>query len=340
MCAEALTQEEIDALLRSHSGGAEAEGPPLTPEEQKALTPYLESFQAAFTDVWSLLTSQSFSVRLDKIESMDADRLPDQCPESVAVIATRHEKDLQGELLCLLPNNLARLMSGAMTGTADFGELEQSAMGEGMGQTFGSLCTQLSGKLKINTQVQSPAVAALETRGEEFSIKIKGLGRRLVCAFLQIGVQDQSGPFIVALSNDVVSGLVEAFAKPQPAPAAAPPKPAAAPPPSSATVQQAVFQPLQEKTIPGKPGNLDLLLDIGLDVRVELGRTGMKIRDVLELGPGSVLELDKLAGEPVDLLINDKLFARGEVVVIDENFGVRVTDILNMEERIQALGEK
>jgi flagellar motor switch protein FliN len=195
--------------------------------------------------------------------------------------------------------------------------------------------------LKINTQVQSPAVAALEARGEEFSIKVKGLGRRVICAFMQIQVQDQSGPFILALSNDVIEGLMKVSAKPQPAPAAAPPpKPKAAPQPASATVQPAVFQPLQEKAIPGKPGNLDLLLDIGLDVRVELGRTGMKIRDVLELGPGSVLELDKLAGEPVDLLINDKLFARGEVVVIDENFGVRVTDILNMEERIQALGEK
>jgi flagellar motor switch protein FliM len=136
MCAEALTQEEIDALLRSHSGGAEEEGPPLAEEERKALSPYLESFQAAFTEVWSLLTGQSFTVRLDKIESLDADQLPEKCPESVAAISTRHEKDLQGELLSIVPNNLARLMSGAMTGTTDFGELEQSAMGEGMGQTF------------------------------------------------------------------------------------------------------------------------------------------------------------------------------------------------------------
>ncbi len=70
---------------------------------------------------------------------------------------------------------------------------------------------------------------------------------------------------------------------------------------------------------------------------MELGRTHRKIREVLELGPGSVVELDKLAGEPVDVLVNGKLFAKGEVVVIDENFGVRITDILTIEERIEAL---
>ena len=86
-------------------------------------------------------------------------------------------------------------------------------------------------------------------------------------------------------------------------------------------------------------------LDIGgpvgeLEVRVELGRTNMKIRDVLNLGSGSVVELDKLAGEPVDLLVNDVIFAKGEVVVIDENFGVRITDILSLDDRIKSLGER
>lgn len=88
--------------------------------------------------------------------------------------------------------------------------------------------------------------------------------------------------------------------------------------------------------MPGGPGaqGLDLLMDVPLRVTVELGRTRMQIRDVLELGKGSVVELDKLAGEPVDLLVNGKLIARGEVVVIDENFGVRVTDIVSPAERL------
>ncbi|CAK4836473.1 unnamed protein product [Aphanomyces euteiches] len=83
--------------------------------------------------------------------------------------------------------------------------------------------------------------------------------------------------------------------------------------------------------------NLGLLLDIPLKVTVELGRTQKVIKDILELSQGSIIELDKLAGEPVDILVNNKLIAKGEVVVIDENFGVRVTDIINQWDRIQKL---
>jgi flagellar motor switch protein FliN len=83
--------------------------------------------------------------------------------------------------------------------------------------------------------------------------------------------------------------------------------------------------------------NLNLLLDIPLKVTVELGRTHKVIKDILELSQGSIIELDKLAGEPVDILVNNKLIAKGEVVVIDENFGVRVTDIVNQWDRIQKL---
>jgi len=81
--------------------------------------------------------------------------------------------------------------------------------------------------------------------------------------------------------------------------------------------------------------NLNLLMDVQMSVTVELGRTKMYIKDILGLGEGSIIELDKLAGEPVDLLVNGKLIAKGEVVVIDENFGVRVTDIVSPTDRIK-----
>lgn len=86
-----------------------------------------------------------------------------------------------------------------------------------------------------------------------------------------------------------------------------------------------------------EPNNLNMLLDIPLQVTVELGRTKRMVKDILEISQGSIIELDKLAGEPVDILINNKLIAVGEVVVIDENFGVRVTDVLSTAERISKL---
>ncbi|MBU8877841.1 flagellar motor switch phosphatase FliY [Bacillus sp. FJAT-29790] len=103
-------------------------------------------------------------------------------------------------------------------------------------------------------------------------------------------------------------------------------------------VQPAVFSnfepyPLQES----ESKNLNMLLDIPLQVTVELGRTKRSVKDILELSAGSIIELDKLAGEPVDILVNNRLIAQGEVVVIDENFGVRVTDIISQSDRIKKL---
>lgn len=83
--------------------------------------------------------------------------------------------------------------------------------------------------------------------------------------------------------------------------------------------------------------DIDFLLDIPLDVTVELGRTRMLIKDLLQLGQGSVVELEKLAGEPMEILVNNKLVARGEVVVVNEKFGVRLTDIISPVERIRQL---
>ncbi len=86
-----------------------------------------------------------------------------------------------------------------------------------------------------------------------------------------------------------------------------------------------------------KVQNLDFILDIPLKVTVELGRTKVYVKELLQLGQGSVVELDKLAGEPLEILVNDKLIAKGEVVVVNEKFGIRLTDIISPIERIESL---
>lgn len=91
-------------------------------------------------------------------------------------------------------------------------------------------------------------------------------------------------------------------------------------------------------TDPKEMHNLDFILDIPLEISVELGRARIPINDLLQLGQGSVIELTKLAGEPLDILVNQKLVARGEVVVVNEKFGVRLTDIISPVERVKQLG--
>jgi flagellar motor switch protein FliN/FliY len=97
------------------------------------------------------------------------------------------------------------------------------------------------------------------------------------------------------------------------------------------------FEELSEEKKPGSSQDIDFLLDIPLEVTVELGRTRMLIKDLLQLGQGSVVELEKLAGEPMEILVNNRLVARGEVVVVNEKFGVRLTDIISPTERIRQL---
>lgn len=99
------------------------------------------------------------------------------------------------------------------------------------------------------------------------------------------------------------------------------------------TVRQAQFGPIVAGESVDHRNTLDLVMDVEVQVTVELGRTNLQVRDILELGPGAVVELDKLAGEPLEVFINNKPYARGEVVVIDENFGVRVSEITGSGDR-------
>lgn len=114
--------------------------------------------------------------------------------------------------------------------------------------------------------------------------------------------------------------------------------PQATRPMQSVNVQQAQFASFDPNVISqSEARNLNMLLDIPLQVTVELGRTKRSVKEILELSSGSIIELDKLAGEPVDILVNSRLIAKGEVVVIDENFGVRITDVLSQAERLNNL---
>jgi flagellar motor switch protein FliN/FliY len=348
MCAEALSQEEIDALLRGHGTETDEGDSGLSPEEKEVVSQYAEVFQGASKDVWSMLGVPDMQIRLDSIESLDSKKAAEKFPEQVVLMTTAHEKDLEGPLLVVASQNLALTLAGAMTGGAEeLGELEQSALGEGVGQSWGTISTQLQQQMKINTQTKPVQISTHGKQDEDLVTQVSDLGPRVVGVFFTMEAAEQSEPFILILSNSVIDGLLKAQVEAK----EAEPKEAqqqaqaqtqtqtGAGGGAEGSVRPAVFEPFGEGSAPGRPGNLELIMDIGLEVRVELGRTPMKIRDVLELGPGAVIELNKLAGEPVDLLVNDRLLARGEVVVIDENFGVRVTDIINMRERIEALGE-
>ncbi len=154
----------------------------------------------------------------------------------------------------------------------------------------------------------------------------------------QTGGPPPAVPVTPQISPDELNKITGAApVAPTPSPAPAPASAATAAASAGSTARPAQFAPLQPSNGTPANTNLDMLLGVNLKVTVELGRTRMTIEEILQLGPGSVVELDKLAGEPVDVLINDRLIARGEVVVIDDRFGVRITDVVPPAQRVHSM---
>ncbi len=238
--------------------------------------------------------------------------------------------------------------------------MELSAISEVVSQANGSYLTNLSAALK------SPATGATVALADPSAVAAEiGEGALLANIFMQ-----NSDGNNVLIRHIVPSGLAKRIlSKLHEAPAAAPPPPppaarAAGPAPAQAVVTSfaapsvapavpvassghvapptaqyapAAFSQLMQPNVEPEIRNLDILLDVPLQVTVELGKTHIPIKQILEYGQGSLITLDKLAGEPIDLLVNGKYFAKGEVVVIDENFGVRITSILSPAERLAQL---
>lgn len=224
-------------------------------------------------------------------------------------------------------------------------ELHLSAFGEvvhQMAEVFTQGAREMAG-FKALWEVTTTAAHEPSEGGQILS----QLGGTLVVFTFNVFVQDLlSGEVFLCLSNPVATRMSSGGGKPVVGTSASSS-------PSAGTYQSGVStintqtraggaqmeQLENEFSGSARPtgGNIGLLLDVPLKLTVELGRTTKLVKEILALAPGSVVELDKLAGEAVDILVNEKLIAKGEVVVIDENFGVRITEIINPEERLNAV---
>jgi flagellar motor switch protein FliN/FliY len=245
-----------------------------------------------------------------------------------------------------------------------------SAVGEAMNQMMGSTATSMSTVFKKKIDIAPPKVNVIDFAvdssitgtipAEEpivrvsFRMEVEDLIDSEIMQIISVNVAKEMVESLMNAVQPATSQTAAAAAAPAPAPrAAAAPQQQADPAPAygqplamakpqaqpqpNVPVQPVQFAPLKPSGIPVVDPNIALIMDVPLQVTVELGRTRKLIREILELSPGSVVELDKLAGEPVDILVNGKLIAKGEVVVIDENFGVRVTDIVSPIERASNL---
>jgi flagellar motor switch protein FliN len=258
--------------------------------------------------------------------------------------------------------------------SGELGEIQLSAVQEAMNQMMGSAATSMSTVFSKKVDISPPSIDLMyipKGEGEEnlpdqdllvkvsFSLKI---GDLIDSSIMQLLPLSFAKSLVDELMNGGATEEVAAAVAPSVEPPTAPqPEPVysgmyeepvrtsrqhASPQHlggqgehgETVNVQPATFSHFEPTTLgQQETKNLNMLLDIPLQVTVELGRTNRSVRDILELSSGSIIELDKLAGEPVDILVNSQLMAKGEVVVIDENFGVRITDIVSQSDRIKKL---
>ena len=217
---------------------------------------------------------------------------------------------------------------------------------EGINQVMGAEISRLNAKLGVELRAevdQTAVVPAAELEGQfagwhmvRFAVEIEGQGNFRMFKLYEPGLRDSLGRMITGESTarTASAGAGAPAAESQGAAPAAAPK----------EVRPASFGEFPPPTRHGGmsmagilPEGLERVMDIHLPVVIELGRTRMLIKEIIDLAPGAIIELDKLTGEPVELYVNGKKFALGEVVVVDENFGVRITELVKIEERLASL---
>ncbi len=372
-----LSQEEITSLLQSMNlddqvpagpGGARP-----GQEQERALEERLAGAVDAGAAALTVLLNLPLSLSAPEARLMTAGEYVPGLGQNMVMVKVEFVQGVGGALFWLLSEAGATavadvLLGGDVPGDGFLGP-RQSAYGEAISQLFGAWATRFSEVLGTGVSFAPPEVTVgpevLSSLGNDFpaeaeiavvstNLVLEGKLQEQAVIIMEKGLVDSLAPPAAATAEAAAApALLEAE---RPALAAkvaipsavqeamdglAPPgiargrSPAA--PGSSVTVQAANFGDLGKGALPPEAQNIDLLMDVTLQLTVELGRARRKIRDVLAMGPGSVVELDRLAGEAVDVLVNGKLIAKGEVVVIDENFGVRITDIVTPAERVRGL---
>jgi flagellar motor switch protein FliN/FliY len=353
----ALSQAEIDALLAgvdSGGGGAATAvaGSSFSEAELKALAGFFSSTAGAHSSNLSKMTGAELKLQSPQLTINNRDAFLEQLPETVTVVKVDFNSGFPGEHMFIFPEEGAKTIASLMNKEENIqlDEMAMSVIGEVISQIVGYQITALSDKTGNKSIASVPpdatnipkAVVALPT-GDFAGVAYQ----------LDVG-DGKSFPIWEVMGPSVASDIAKALT------GGGQPKAAAgmnamgmggmgmsggtqgmggmgAGAFGPTNVQSVQFPNLMPHGGPQEAGNISLIMDVFMEMTVELGRTRKLIKEILAMGEGTIIELDKLAGEPVDILVNHKLIAKGEVVVIDENFGVRVTEIVSPMERMTSM---
>ncbi|WP_082355359.1 flagellar motor switch phosphatase FliY [Bacillus sp. FJAT-22090] len=330
------------------------------------------SFGSSATALSALL-GQKVDITTPNISMINRTKLKEEFPHPYVAVQVQYTAGLIGMNLLVIKQSDAAIIADLMLGgdgtnpQPNMSEIQLSAVQEAMNQMMGSAATSMSTVFNKKVDISPPSIDLMNLEVDEgtdaipnddllikisFRLKVGDLidsnimqllplefGLKLVKSLMGEDEEDQVAATIMEERVETTPSPsnqqpLKEQSQPQAQMQFTQPRPQA----PQVEVQQAQFASFDAPNLTqNESRNLNLLLDIPLQVTVELGRTKRTVKDILELTSGSIIELDKLAGEPVDILVNNRHIAKGEVVVIDENFGVRITDILSQAERIHNL---
>lgn len=321
----------------------------------------------------SMLLNQKVQITTPTVSITNLAEVKKEYPVPCLLIDVKYTQGLVGSNILMINLKDASIIADLMMGgdgsnvSDELNEIHLSAVSEAMNQMMGSTATSISGMFGKKIDISPPYLKSVDLADSEFDF-VSNLD--LQAPLAKVSFKMEIGTLInsnimqlipIDFAKEMVNNLLNGINNNKPeiedeiinesaAPSASEPQPVQKPPvmqqpimqqtpvqpQQPINVQSAQFAPLTAVQPQEIPVNIGLLMDVPLQATVELGRTKMPIKEILDLGVGSIIELDKLAGEPVDLVVNGKLIAKGEVVVIDENFGLRITDILSTNERVSA----
>ncbi len=324
------------------------------------------SIGTSATTLYSLLRNKVL-ITTPKVCITNIQKLKEAHPIPFISVEVSYTKGLNGSNIMIIKEKDAKIIADLMMGgdgsnkALELDDMSMSAVGEAMNQMMGSAATSLSTMLKKDIVISPPRLTKINLAADSlegyfnesediintsFTMEVGDFLKTEIMQLMEIPFAKNLAKELLTLSTSSGSVVDEHEQKTKGdteqihidhAQMQDSIEKQGQKSPTGVTVKPVAFNAFKEESPPLQSSSLNLILDVPLEITVELGRTNKAIKEILEISPGTIVELDKMAGEPVDILVNGKLIAKGEVVVIDENFGVRITEIINSIDRVKSL---
>ncbi|HJB24867.1 MAG TPA: flagellar motor switch phosphatase FliY [Candidatus Jeotgalibaca pullicola] len=350
MSDSALTQEEIDKMMASLSSAPEEPAEELSQMDKDIIGEVgnISMSQAATT--LSEILGYKVRITTPRVKSTNMKSILAESDRPKVITSIEFKKGITGNNMLMLDvsdsGKIANLMMGGdgLVQSETLTEIEMSAVAEAMNQMIGSASTAMATMFGRTVDIFPPEVSLWDEKNTvsidenqldisvceiSFELEVESI---LKSTIMQVFTLDAVRDMTRLMLEDEATVIEEVTVQESQVVVQAPEAEE-----EKVSVKKPEFQKLEDTDVKHRPKNLDLIMDVPLELSVMLGQSKKTIRDILSLGTGSVVELDKMTEEPLSIYVNGKMIAEGEVVVINENFGIRITNILSKESRINNL---